>query len=141
MENNRVLGTIDGIEYTLNDQEKINHLISLGVLEITDEYKRILGKTCDGCDGCGECDDYDEYYGDIDIEEIGEASEFFLPERIWRFERATVVFWKDGDKTTVRKASDEEDNEYLAFCAALAKKIFGSNNAVKKIAASVEVKK
>lgn len=138
MKENEVLATIEGIEYTVGDTDKINHLIKLGVIELTDEYKKALGKTCDGC---GECDDYDEYYGDIDIEEIGEASEFFLPERIWRFERATVVFWKDGDKTTVRKASDEEENEYLAFCAALAKKIFGSNNAVKKIAASVEVKK
>ena len=51
------------------------------------------------------------------------------------------MFWRDGEKTVVKKASDEEDNEYVAFCSALAKKIFGSNNAVKKIAASVEVQK
>lgn len=78
----------------------------------------------------------------VEVEETeGGEDEYYTPDRILRSGDATIVFWRDGEKTVVKKASDEEDNEYVAFCSALAKKIFGSNNAVKKIAASVEVKK
>ena len=55
------------------------------------------------------------------------------PKKILKSGRVTVVFWKDGSKTVVRRAEDEPDNEYNAFCAALAKRMYGSNNAIKKI--------
>ena len=55
------------------------------------------------------------------------------PERIIKSGTATIVFWSDGTKTIVKRASDEPENEYTAFTAALAKKVFGSNNAIKKI--------
>jgi hypothetical protein len=55
------------------------------------------------------------------------------PERILKSGTATIVFWSDGTKTIVKRASDEPENEYTAFTAALAKKVFGSNNAIKKI--------
>lgn len=55
------------------------------------------------------------------------------PERILKSGTATIVFWSDGTKTVVKRSSDEPENEYTAFTAALAKKVFGSNNAIKKI--------
>ena len=55
------------------------------------------------------------------------------PERILKSGTATIVFWSDGTKTIVKRSSDEPENEYTAFTAALAKKVFGSNNAIKKI--------
>ena len=51
---------------------------------------------------------------------------------------ATIVFWKDGTKTVVKCAKGEKWNEYNAFCAALAIKIFGSNSRVQKIVRSGE---
>lgn len=55
------------------------------------------------------------------------------PERILKSGTATIVFWSDGTKTIVKRSPDEPENEYTAFTAALAKKVFGSNNAIKKI--------
>lgn len=48
----------------------------------------------------------------------------------------TVVYWKDGTRTIVHKAEGEEDNKYHAFCAALAKKVYGSNAEVNRIVCS-----
>lgn len=62
-----------------------------------------------------------------------EAKRRYTPNRILRSGRATIVFWADGSKTVVKRAPDEPDNEYQAFCAALAKKIFQSNSKLKKI--------
>lgn len=55
-----------------------------------------------------------------------------IPKRILRHGPATIVFWGDGTKTVVKRAHDEPDNEYAAFTAALAIKIFGSNSKLKK---------
>lgn len=46
---------------------------------------------------------------------------------------ATIVFWKDGTKTVVKCADGEPFSEYNGFAAALLKKVFGSNSAVKKL--------
>lgn len=46
---------------------------------------------------------------------------------------ATIVLWKDGTKTVVKCAKGEPFSEYNGFAAALLKKVFGSNSAVKKI--------
>lgn len=46
---------------------------------------------------------------------------------------ATIVFWEDGTKTVVKCADGEPFSEYNGFAAALLKKVFGSNSAVKKI--------
>lgn len=55
------------------------------------------------------------------------------PKRILRSGIATIVFWEDGSKTVVKRSPDEPDNEYAAFTAALAIRIFGSNSKVKKV--------
>ena len=53
--------------------------------------------------------------------------------------RTTVVFWKDGTKTVVRLPIGEQPDDYDAFTAALAKKIFGNNSTVKRIVAETVV--
>lgn len=46
---------------------------------------------------------------------------------------ATIVFWNDGTKTVVKRGPAETFNKYTAFCAALAKKMYGNNSRVNKI--------
>lgn len=47
---------------------------------------------------------------------------------------ATIIFWKDGTKTVVKADPDEDPYiPYLGFCAAIVKKIFGTNSSIKKI--------
>lgn len=45
---------------------------------------------------------------------------------------ATIVFWKNGEKTIVKCSENEEFSKYHGFCAALAKHVFGNNNQVTK---------
>ena len=49
------------------------------------------------------------------------------------------MFWKDGTKTVVRLPIGEQPDDYDAFTAALAKKIFGNNSTVKRIVAETVV--
>lgn len=49
------------------------------------------------------------------------------------FQNATIVFWKDGTKTVVKLPEGDTPDDYSAFTAALAIKIFGANSRVKKI--------
>lgn len=44
----------------------------------------------------------------------------------------TVVLWMDGTKTIVRAAEGEEHDAYLGYCIALAKKMHGTNSALKR---------
>lgn len=44
----------------------------------------------------------------------------------------TVVLWTDGTKTIVRAAEGEEHDAYLGYCIALAKKMHGTNSALKR---------
>lgn len=52
------------------------------------------------------------------------------PRTIQRNGDITTVIWNDGKATVVRRAKDDPDSEYIAFCAALAKRLYGSNSAV-----------
>ena len=55
--------------------------------------------------------------------------------------KTTVVRWSDGTKTVVRCGEGENWSEYSAFVAALAKRMFGSTSAVKKIIDRCDLKK
>ena len=46
---------------------------------------------------------------------------------------ATIVLWEDGTKTIVKKSADSPDDQYSAFCAALARKVYGSNHKIHKM--------
>lgn len=61
------------------------------------------------------------------------AASVFMPEKIIKSADRTIVFWKDGTKTIVKRSDDAEDDIYSAFTAALAEKTYGSNSQVKKI--------
>lgn len=56
----------------------------------------------------------------------------YAPKKIIYNGKATIVFWIDGTKTIVKKAKGEPYNRYNAFCAALAKKVFGNNSVVNR---------
>ena len=68
-------------------------------------------------------------------------SNCYTPTRILKSGDRTIVFWKDGTKTIVKRAEDEEDNDYAAYTAALAIKIHGSNSALKRIVKRTETQK
>ena len=55
------------------------------------------------------------------------------PVKIRKDGPVTVVFWKDGTATSVRCGAGEQYDDYVAFCAALAKKFFLSNSMVKRV--------
>lgn len=61
------------------------------------------------------------------------SSSNITPDRIVKSGPCTIVFWKDGKKTVVRCPADTVPNDYEAFTAALAIKIFGTNSQVKKL--------
>lgn len=60
-------------------------------------------------------------------------AEKLTPVKIRKDGLVTVVFWQDGTATSVRCGAVETYDDYVAFCAALAKKIFLSNSAVKRV--------
>lgn len=56
------------------------------------------------------------------------------PKHIYYYDNNyTTVLWNDGTRTTVKLSDDDIYDEYSAFCAALAKRIYGSSSRIKKI--------
>ena len=86
-----------------------------------------------------------ETKSDNDMKEINTLTkkllaDIYTPEHIihnWKTDE-TIVIWKGGMRTTVKLAEGEKPNPYVAFTAALAKRILGSNTRIKKIAAMTE---
>lgn len=87
-------------------------------------------------------------FEDLCLKYAGEITDFPVPKgdgyrvfvnnkyavsRILKSGPYTHVFWADGTKTSVRRSPDEEDNNYAAFTAALAIKMYGSNSALKRM--------
>jgi len=60
------------------------------------------------------------------------ARSLLQPKKILKTGRVTVVFWNDGSTTAVKCSEDTIPDDYAAFCAALGKKIFGTNTALKR---------
>ena len=56
------------------------------------------------------------------------------PKKVYYDEAAgvTVVLWTDNTKTIVRAAEGDKHDAYLGYCTALAKKIHGTNSALKR---------
>ena len=57
----------------------------------------------------------------------------FMVDKIYLNGSHTCVVWKDGTKTVVNCADGDYYDEYAAFTAALAKKIYGNNTALKRM--------
>lgn len=79
-----------------------------------------------------ETPELDQIFGYEALEPMPKEDNFY-PEKIIKSGLVTVVLWKDGTKTVVRCAGDETYSLYNAFVSALAKKVYGSNSAVKRI--------
>lgn len=79
-----------------------------------------------------ETPELDQIFGYEALEPMPKEDNFY-PKKIIKSGLVTVVLWKDGTKTVVRCAGDETYSLYNAFVSALAKKVYGSNSAVKRI--------
>lgn len=69
----------------------------------------------------------------------GNVSKKVTPKNIFKNGLYTTVLWADGAKTIVKRGEDDPDDEYSAFTAALARKIYGTNSAVKRIVRMTKV--
>ena len=67
------------------------------------------------------------------------VSSIYTPKHIYKGKGKTVVLWADGTKTIVKRAEGEPDNDYAAFTAALAIKLFGTNSEVNRIVRQTEL--
>lgn len=54
----------------------------------------------------------------------------FIPDQIIFGDPITTILWSDGTRTMVKKAPDKPFDKYDAFCAALAKKVYGTNSTI-----------
>ena len=74
--------------------------------------------------------------------EKSKKTKFDLPERYIINENATILFWKNGEKTIVKRASDDEFNPRLAFLTAFFQRYCGmSKNKANKYLANLQVEK
>ena len=64
---------------------------------------------------------------------VGATRNILTPVKIRKDGPVTAVFWQDGTATSVRCGAGEQYDDYVAFCAALAKKLFLSNSAIKRV--------
>lgn len=73
--------------------------------------------------------------------ELKEAKEkVALPERYIINENATILFWKNGEKTVVKRCEEDEFNPRLAFLTAFFQRYCGmSKNKANKYLANLEV--
>lgn len=46
---------------------------------------------------------------------------------------ATIIIWGDGSRTVVKRMATTAFSPYHGFCAAVCKRIFGSNSAIKNL--------
>lgn len=69
-----------------------------------------------------------EYIEKCDLGDVG--SDTPVVQKILKnpAKNATTVFWGDGTKTVVKKSPEDPDDDYFAFCSALAIKMYGSNS-------------
>lgn len=78
--------------------------------------------------------DVKSVYPDLPREQLCTKTFAIYPNRIYYYDNDyTTVLWNDGTRTTVKLSDDDIYDEYSAFCAALAKRIYGSNSRIKKI--------
>ena len=63
------------------------------------------------------------------------------PKKVIYSGNKTIVFWNDKTKTIVSCGEGEQWDPYTGFCAALAKKLYGSTSHTKKLLKKVSVDK
>ena len=70
---------------------------------------------------------------------VQEVNEMIKPTKIIYSGRKTIVFWNDGTKTMVTRNPEDQFDVYTAFCAALAKKMFKTTSAAKRMVDELSV--
>lgn len=124
---------MDGDPYTDNTYKYVNPA-NIGVSNITMDYKNlghfVSGAWTTGCSSNKYTKSYERAMAKGEFKAMKYA---YKPLKIIYNDPATIVFWRDGTKTVVKRMEKEKFNPYTAFCAALAKKLFGSNSAVNRI--------
>ena len=84
-------------------------------------------------------DIFDSMFGKIGLKDLSfEFNAYPEVNRVVYHDPATIVFWKDGTKTVVKCIDGQPYEKYAGFCAALAKKIYGSTSKAKKLAKAKE---
>ena len=124
---------MDGDPYTDNAYRYVSPA-NIGASKITMDYKKI-GHFVSGAWTTGCCSNkYTKSFEQAMAKGEFKAMKYaYKPLKIIYNDPATIVFWRDGTKTVVKRMEKEKFNPYTAFCAALAKKLFGSNSAVNRI--------
>lgn len=121
-----VVGNSEEYGYTRKGwRGEVIDILPLGMIKVRGECPQ-LGKCTFTVKEC--C--FDLVGSSNDVSPFGP---FFEPCRILKSGDRTIVFWPDGEKTIVKRAADEPDNDYAAFTAALGIKLFGSNSALKRM--------
>ena len=71
----------------------------------------------------------------VKIKDKDEADAIIFPgiERVKFNGPATVVFWKDGTKTVVKRTEEDKDDPRVAILYAIGKKLFGTNSKLKRV--------
>lgn len=135
---------MDGDPYTDNTYKYVNPA-NIGASNITMDYKNLGHFVSDAINVRHSFNKYTKSYeqsmtkGEFKAmtyvwhHHFSEDPFFNKPLKIIYNDPATIVFWRDGTKTVVKRMEKEKFNPYTAFCAALAKKIYGSNSAVNRI--------
>lgn len=137
---NYITSNAASIGWILNDDpSKLMQKHVLNVAEDYTEYSKVPRTT--NCHGTFKFErsfdekekERKEKMNEAEKENARKIAIKFEPKQILQNGPVTIVFWKDGTKTIVRKSENSADDPYSAFCAALAKKIYGNNSRVKKI--------
>lgn len=143
------LNCIEDVMITENWDETLCH-VTLRVPRSCDIYAKSSPKYCDPCSlghwareqimNCGLV------YGGVQKAPEKKAeppkknnTDFAQPKRVVFSGPYTHLFWPDGSKTSVRLGEGEEHDEYTAFCAAIAKKLFGATHKAKKFLDKVKI--
>lgn len=106
--------------------EKAKNILVNGLNDVLTEVKHMSNKcTCECVKGAK-------------VPPVDKSHYRYLPDwlnvdRVIFHNPATIIFWKNGDKTVVKCAENETYNEYAGFCAAVAKQVFRTNSAVSRI--------
>lgn len=72
------------------------------------------------------------WFSEHDLAVIQDPTELSIKKVIFSGPK-TIILWDDGTKTISSCGESDQYSQYIGFCAAVAKKVFGSNNKIKKI--------
>lgn len=130
--NNNICNTISNNDSICNKTSSISHYEYIPISSndfckesISDLVSKEVKKIVDETNNTGDFDGDDVFVDEVfslDVDNISVQED-----------GTTVVRWCDGEVTFVRCSKDDKNDLYAAFCAALAKKVYGSTSQVRKL--------